>query len=1437
MPRSPLNLFCAYNQADAELQQELLTHLAIWKRKDIISIWSHDQIQTGRDADREIIEHLDQADLVLLLLSADFLASDEFDLVITRALELQKAGKARVIPILLRPVDLTDTLLAPLKVLPTDKRAVINWPQTDNAFVDIQQGIQRVMAEFNPSSPKSRDVIDGDEQGKEAKLREMWTDQHDFVRDRVKRFVGRQVELTVLRKRIDEKMQHGGYVLITGDAGQGKSSIIAKMIADQGMDTVAYHFIPFGPGLDHKISIVRKLLARLILKYDLPERYIPGESYGITCDYFLRALTDISQKGMQETIYIDGLDQLETGSSGVLDLSFLPSQLPPGIVIVVGTRPNHTLQQVQNRVTTEDFYELKGLRREDFDLLLNHRGIFLSATVSDSLYLKLKQNALYLDLVAQELLAQPGLRPEDLIARLANNPDNIFTITFTRMRGLPEWGTVIRPTLGLLLVAQEPLTSLQIAHVLKIESVSVRTGITYLGGLLTLSGYLSYTLFHPKLSEYLKQDVPDNAIQFDAEEVEIQHGKLADWCEQGSMEEIWREMPNPSSRDDYQEYAQKHYITHLYKARRDETLFTVLNDGDYERGKLRFDRSTRATAADLMLGCEAAAREAGTLNDGKARLRNLWWYTLLRTSLTTQADAYPIEAFQALLALGKESQALDQAELLTQPARKLAVLILLTEYLLKQPARQAEGIQLYLRVYEIATSVKDNNIQTKALSDLTTALIKVVHLHRAADVARSIPDSRKRAEAFYDVSDAYGEQNDWQKAEEVARAVTEDEVRVRALSNLAAKLKRADEEEKAEALWREASAVALSIGGTEQHDRAIYYLSISFMQAKEWQRAETTVSMIKTNEERVSALCQLAQSFMREGLDTRAEIAWEEAQTMAGDTTKADGRRDKAYRIYAIAQARCGFWDEVEKTAERRIDLSTERIVVYDSLAANMIKEGLWDRSRRTIDLIVREYDLIDVAYPLLDTILIGLSIDLAREAQWEQATKTARSIPRKEAQCRALMAIVNVMAQAGLRESAQERWEKARVMCTAQKDEVQARVTGILAAVLVEIGQVEQAQKIVPTLPDKQTQENMMERIAITLARVGKIVEAEKIASETANTKRNANIQQSIALAQINAGESTQAIATANLIPQEKQQSFVLSELVAICCQMQEWDLAQDIAYHIRASDWQIQAISYITVELVRAGKTTEAERLAGSISNPFYKANIMCDLATALARTGYYKKADKIAKSIKNPRIQEKALSNISMVSLLGASLAETVARAIVAGDEREEALYNVAIAYVNENAWDEAGKIAEDISDAQKRDTVWGTLAREYAKGEQWPQAIGVFDKIQERKKRIEVLQTWGELLIKKASKEVKERIVQYISNREEKASLFVSMADTLAEASLYLEQVRFTQQAWLQASTKDDCEYLFAMVRKLLLQHPEMCDGFYKSFGWVDTFLTE
>lgn len=165
------------------------------------------------------------------------------------------------------------------------------------------------------------------------------------------------------------------------------------------------------------------------------------------------------------------------------------------------------------------------------------------------------------------------------------------------------------------------------------------------------------------------------------------------------------------------------------------------------------------------------------------------------------------------------------------------------------------------------------------------------------------------------------------------------------------------------------------------------------------------------------------------------------------------------------------------------------------------------------------------------------------------------------------------------------------------------------------------------------------------------------------------------------------------------------------------------------------------------------------------------------------------------------------------------------------------NVAIAYAHENSWDEAEEITEQISDVQKRDEAWAVIARERAKVGQWIHAVAALDKIEKSKKRIVVLQAWGPLLVEAADQQTREQIEHHLSDSKEKACLLVSMANALAQANHYPEQIRLTQQAWLQASNKDDCQYPFAMVQGLLPRNIELCDNFYESFRWVDTFLNE
>jgi tetratricopeptide (TPR) repeat protein len=402
--------------------------------------------------------------------------------------------------------------------------------------------------------------------------------------------------------------------------------------------------------------------------------------------------------------------------------------------------------------------------------------------------------------------------------------------------------------------------------------------------------------------------------------------------------------------------------------------------------------------------------------------------------------------------------------------------------------------------------------------------------------------------------------------------------------------------------------------------------------------------------------------------------------------------------------------------------------------------------------------------------------------------------------------------------------------------DTVQTSVAGLLVSALVETGRIEQAKKIVPTLPDKQTQEYVMEETGRALARTGRIAEAEKLANEITHPQRKANIQKSIAVVQVKAGETEQAIATARSILDENRRAQVLSELVKICCELQQWETAEEVARQIRSVDKHAASISYIAARLVRAGKVKDAEAITRSIGNEFLKANALCDLATTLAQVGNIESAKRLARNIrKNQRIQQKAFTNISMAGLFSAKAAEPIARSIDAGSEREEALYNVAIAYAREHLWDEAKEIAGEISDEQKRDEAWGVMARELAQVEQWTEAIAALDKIQKRNQRIAVLRTWGKPLAEPASNETREQVVQHLNESKEKASLLVSIASSLAEGKRYLEQIRLTQQAWLYASTKEDCQYLFAMVQDLLLCNAELCDEFYDAFRWVDTFI--
>src|SRR5712691_10572913 len=102
----PVVVFDSYSHADEKLHDELAKHLTPLEREGVIQRWHDRQITAGREFGSEIDEVLNLAGIILLLVSPDFVASEYcWSKEMKRAMERHEAREARVIPIILRPVD------------------------------------------------------------------------------------------------------------------------------------------------------------------------------------------------------------------------------------------------------------------------------------------------------------------------------------------------------------------------------------------------------------------------------------------------------------------------------------------------------------------------------------------------------------------------------------------------------------------------------------------------------------------------------------------------------------------------------------------------------------------------------------------------------------------------------------------------------------------------------------------------------------------------------------------------------------------------------------------------------------------------------------------------------------------------------------------------------------------------------------------------------------------------------------------------------------------------------------------------------------------------------------------------------------------------------------------------------------------------------------
>ncbi|WP_437570777.1 tetratricopeptide repeat protein [Sorangium sp. So ce542] len=219
---TPVDVFISYAPTDARHRDELERRLAVLQRHGAIRAWHQGHVRAGEDKGRQTVGQLEAAEIIVLLISVDYLAADPYWNEMEQALSRHDAANAQVIPVLVEACDWDLAPFGRLKPLPSDGRPVTSWPSQSEAWADVARGIRLAVEERADArhhrhgrAPSARHKITA----RGAALHQLRAPPGDFT--------GRAEELARLRA----KLGPGGAALValTGQGGVGKTALALKL--------------------------------------------------------------------------------------------------------------------------------------------------------------------------------------------------------------------------------------------------------------------------------------------------------------------------------------------------------------------------------------------------------------------------------------------------------------------------------------------------------------------------------------------------------------------------------------------------------------------------------------------------------------------------------------------------------------------------------------------------------------------------------------------------------------------------------------------------------------------------------------------------------------------------------------------------------------------------------------------------------------------------------------------------------------------------------------------------------------------------------------------------------------------------------------------------------------------------------------------------------
>lgn len=203
-----INIFFAYSREDSILRERLDKHLSGLKRKNYVNTWYDGKIDAGKEWEKEIDTHLSKADIILLLISADFIASDYcYDVEMTKAISRHEKGDAVIIPIILNPCDWSDLSFSKIQGLPQNGKPITSthWENSEIALNEVAKSIKEIVENLLTTKNKRLKAISEvlNEKDNELKITLQQLDEYNFEQEIARETIQ---DLKKEKKNLDEKI-------------------------------------------------------------------------------------------------------------------------------------------------------------------------------------------------------------------------------------------------------------------------------------------------------------------------------------------------------------------------------------------------------------------------------------------------------------------------------------------------------------------------------------------------------------------------------------------------------------------------------------------------------------------------------------------------------------------------------------------------------------------------------------------------------------------------------------------------------------------------------------------------------------------------------------------------------------------------------------------------------------------------------------------------------------------------------------------------------------------------------------------------------------------------------------------------------------------------------------------------------------------------------